>query len=284
MEGGEPMTTKAIYQPKGKAGEYAKYACNFYVGCSNDCDYCYCKRGVLAHSMGKPQATLKKCFKDEDDALRIFERELYANLDELRKHGLFLTFTSDPMIEECHDLTIKAVDMAVHKFIRCKILTKRADFDIPARWFAHGYDYKPYIAFGFTLTGCDELEPKASTNDERINTMCYLHDRRFKTFASIEPVIDIKKSMEMIEQTLGYCDLYMIGLISGKRNYTPQDVMEFIADTNKLLIKAQLASNKLKKVYWKDSVLDYIGMSRDDFNEVHKRSIVVNADYNLFNQ
>lgn len=28
---------KAIYKPAGKAGEYAKYACNFYVGCSNDC-------------------------------------------------------------------------------------------------------------------------------------------------------------------------------------------------------------------------------------------------------
>lgn len=42
----------AIYQPKGKAGEYAKYAVNFYVGCSNDCDYCedvkvYWKDSVL---------------------------------------------------------------------------------------------------------------------------------------------------------------------------------------------------------------------------------------------
>lgn len=33
------LNGKAIYSPKGKAGEYAKYACNFYVGCSNDCDY-----------------------------------------------------------------------------------------------------------------------------------------------------------------------------------------------------------------------------------------------------
>ena len=32
---------KAIYNPKGKAGEYAPWACNFYTGCSNDCEYCY---------------------------------------------------------------------------------------------------------------------------------------------------------------------------------------------------------------------------------------------------
>ncbi len=40
---------KALYQPSGKAAEYSAWACNFYTGCSNDCEYCYCKRGVLSH-------------------------------------------------------------------------------------------------------------------------------------------------------------------------------------------------------------------------------------------
>ena len=48
----------------GKAGEYARWACNLHVGCSNDCDYCYCKRGVLGSAMGAPRTTLKKCFKN----------------------------------------------------------------------------------------------------------------------------------------------------------------------------------------------------------------------------
>ena len=30
-----PINGKAIYSPKGKAAEYGRYACNFYVGCSN---------------------------------------------------------------------------------------------------------------------------------------------------------------------------------------------------------------------------------------------------------
>ena len=191
---------KAIYEPVGKAGEYAKYACNFYVGCSNDCDYCYCKRGVLGHAMGKPQATLKKCFKDEIDALLTFENELMKNLEEIRKYGLFFTFTSDPMLDNTRKLTIQAVDFAIRNDINCKILTKRADFidSLPQWWFYKEYCGK--IAFGFTLTGCDELEPGASTNEERINAMRLLHTLGFKTFASIEPIISLKRSADRMEQ------------------------------------------------------------------------------------
>ena len=67
---------KAISNPSGKAGEYSYWACNFYVGCSNDCSYCYCKKGVLGSVMGANVATLKKCFKDEEHALQVFEKEL----------------------------------------------------------------------------------------------------------------------------------------------------------------------------------------------------------------
>ena len=117
---------KAIYSPKGKAGEYAKYAVNFYIGCSNDCTYCYCKRGILGHAMGAPVATLKKCFKDETHARQTFEAELYKHLDEIRPHGLFFTFTSDPMLADTRTLTIQAVEIALSYGVPCQILTKRA--------------------------------------------------------------------------------------------------------------------------------------------------------------
>ena len=70
---------KAIYKPKGKAGEYARFACNFYVGCSNDCSYCYCKKGVLGHSMGGTEVKLEKCFINEGHALHTFREEAIAN-------------------------------------------------------------------------------------------------------------------------------------------------------------------------------------------------------------
>ena len=96
---------KAIYNPSGKAGEYSQWACNFYVGCSNNCTYCYCKKGILAGAMGQNKPQLKKCFKDETHAIEIFKKEVESNLSELQKHGLFFSFTTDPMLPETIELT-----------------------------------------------------------------------------------------------------------------------------------------------------------------------------------
>lgn len=272
--------SKAIYMPKGKAGEYAKYACNFYVGCSNDCNYCYCKRGLLGHAMGAPVPTLKKCFKDEEHAVSIFLREMHANIEEYRKHGIFFTFTSDPLLPETKAITYCAIEGAVRNGVPVKILTKRADF-INDDMMLRLTSWRNLIAIGFTLTGCDELEPYASANAERIHAMRVLHARGFKTFASIEPVISIGKSRHMIEHTLGFCDLYKIGLLSGHKDYTKYDVMDFIADVNHIICINSYSFPDFEpqiKVYWKDSVLEYIGMNREDL----PKGICVGADYNLF--
>lgn len=265
---------KAIYQPKGKAAEYAKYAVNFYVGCSNDCDYCYCKRGLLGHAMGQPTPTLKKCFKDESDAYKSFMRELNANLDEYRKHGIFFTFTSDPLLPETQNLTNASVLYAVAQGVPCKILTKRADFEVPLSFF----DYTGLIAYGFTLTGCDELEPHASTNEARLGMISYLHERGFYTFASIEPVIDLEKSFRMI-QFAAYrgCDLFKIGLLSGNRYYTPYDVSIFMNRVHQEVFDNNWDYGRRVKIYWKDSVVDYVKCDRNKLPD-----ICVTADYNLF--
>ena len=278
---------KAIYMPKGKAGEYAKYACNFYVGCSNDCAYCYCKRGILGHAMGAPKATLKKCFKDELDALEVFKKELNAHKEELQKHGLFFTFTSDPFIAETRELTIRAIDYAIDRAVPCQILTKRADISIPGTW--HHYDHlRNRLAFGFTLTGHDELEPGASTNAERIETMRKLHKMGFKTFASIEPIVTLFESEMMIQMTLDCCDLYKIGLMSGKRPYSRDEVTLFCSRVDAMIAKRNsfvpLPSDKpynKPKVYWKDSVLEYIGMDRES---ICICMFHVGADYNIFKE
>lgn len=267
--------SKAIYMPKGKAGEYAKYACNFYVGCSNDCEYCYCKRGLLGHAMGAPKATLKKCF-DGHSPYGVFVRELHENIVQHRKYGIFFSFTTDPLLPETQDLTNDAVLYAVHLGVPCKILTKRADFKVLDSF----YYYQHLIAYGFTLTGHDELEPGASTNAERIEAMRKLHEMGFKTFASIEPVIDLWESEYMIKQTLGICDLYKIGLLSGKKSYTRFGINGFVDIVNNNIMNYSYQHHVDIKVYWKDSVLDYIGMKR----ETLPAEICVEADYNIFNK
>ena len=272
------LNGKAIYSPKGKAGEYAKYACNFYVGCSNDCDYCYCKRGLLGHAMGAPTPTLKKCFKDENNALAVFRKELDANILELRKHGLFFTFTSDPWLPETKNLTMDAVDYALGRRVPVKMLTKRADFGLPIKW----YQYMDRLALGWTLTGMDNLEAKASSNQDRIDCMKYYHRMGFKTFASVEPVIDIEAALQVINNSLGHCDLYKIGLVSGKREYSREDVAQFVAKVNNMVREYNFAYGADVKTYWKDSVPEFLGMSRDEFPEVTMYAHCVGADYNIF--
>lgn len=268
----------AIYKPKGKAGEYAKYACNFYVGCSNDCEYCYLKKGVLGHAMGKPTPTLKKCFKVNSPYL-VFMRELHENIVQLRQHGIFFSFTTDPLLPETEDLTNAAVLYAVNQGVPCMILTKRADFKVLDSF----NQFHHLIAYGFTLTGMDNLEPNASTNAERIYRMKDLAKKGYKTFASIEPVIDVFKSKRMIEETLGYCDMYKIGLMSGKKDYIYDDVYKFTSNVNSMILAQNIIHNDSAKVYWKQSVLHYLQPNYKGKLLRFGYDFCVDADYNLFN-
>lgn len=269
---------KAIYQPAGKAQEYAQWACNFYVCCSNGCTYCYLKKGIGKAVLGGDKPTLKKCFKDEAHAFEVFEKELMQNIDELRKHGIFFSFTTDPMLDETWLLTLNAAEMAVHNLVPVKILTKMADWvDNFIYWLDNSNSYNKEIdwrkmyAFGFTLTGHDEIEPGSSTNAERIEAMKKLHDAGFRTFASIEPVIDFESSLEMIIQSARFCDLYKIGLESGKK-YDKKETKLFLLSCMNVTIP------NANKIYFKDSILKAVEFNRNHFMSVR----LVNRDYNLF--
>ena len=98
-------------------------------------------------------------------------------------------------------------------------------------------------------SGCDDLEPGAGTNDERVKAMSFLHGIGVKTWASIEPIIDPQNSLDMIAKTIGCCDHFKIGILSGQKNYTPDQIRNF---------KAAVDVLNLKSVYWKESLLEYI--------------------------
>ena len=265
---------KALYQPSGKAAEYSPWACNFYTRCSNDCEYCYCKRGVMSH-VWSTEPRLKKCFKDKGEAITIFDKEIVQNQAELQKTGILFSFTTDPMLPETRDLTISALYVALTHDVPVQILTKRADWlSEIVTMVIESYiveERKNMVAFGFTLTGFDEKEPGASTNQERVEAMRELHEYGFKTFASIEPVITPAISSNMIEATRDFCDLYKIGLISGKGKdfYNEIHLKAFYVWLN-------LKSSDLK-IYLKDSFINHLGIKRKDCP-----GNFVNSDYNIF--
>lgn len=265
---------KAIYQPNGKAGEYSGWACNFYNGCSNRCSYCYLQKGRNA-KIYTPTPTLQKAFKDEDDAVEQFGKEVLRNLSEIQKHGLFFSFTTDPLLPETMGLTAKAVRICMENGVNVKLLTKRADFVVPFFDYLSaggGFDEevcKKHVAFGFTLTGHDDLEGNSSPNLDRISTMKQLHDRGYRTFVSAEPVIEPETSLLIIRETLDFCDLYMVGLLSGEKDYGKGDVRN--------LVNELLGLPGEPKIYLKDSVVKMLKLDRSTLPENF-----VGSDYNMF--
>lgn len=273
----KPFKGKAIYNPSGKAGEYSYWACNLYTGCENDCEYCFCKKGFLK-KVWTPYAKLKDCFNNSNEiAYEVFVKELDKNLTELQKHGLLFTFTSDPMLNSTVNLFASCLDYAIRQNVPVKFLTKNAENPIyvflnddPRSKFFR--TKKELIVIGFTLTGHDELERNASPNQERIETMKKLHDTGFKTFASIEPVVTFPRSLDMIEQSIDYCDLFKIGLQSGKK-YDKAQLNKFIG--------AVISGTESMgcKIYFKDGLLKQAEIDRENL-PIH----CVKRDYNLFKQ
>lgn len=260
-----------IYKPKGKANEYGLWGANFFKGCSNKCGYCFLSDYPFSLYWSEVPV-LKKCFKDKDDAIRIFKKELTKNLTDLQRDGLFLSFTTDPALSTTLGLTVKAIEICIKNSVNVKMLTKCGGFEEQFfNLFTGSEDeLKEHVAFGFTLTGHNELEPGAPSKEKRIESMRKLHALGYKTFESDEPIVDFSSTMRMITETLDCCDLYKIGLMSGGSvKYDLQEAQDFLRDLKQLPGQP--------KIYLKDSLVKLLGIDRNTLP-----SNFVEKDYNMF--
>ncbi|NDV81307.1 hypothetical protein [Bacteroides sp. 51] len=261
---------KAIYNPSGKAGEYSYWACNFYNGCSVGCKYCFNKKGMTSKVLGGDKPTLQKGLVDEYTACKIFIQEVSENVEELRKHGLFFSFTTDPLLPETKELTYFAIGVCQANRIPVKILTKMGQkeaLEFSAVSSAYRWDNR-LIAYGVTLTGCDSEEPNAPSNKSRVIALMDMKFEGYRTFASIEPIIDLDSSLSMVMKSVDFCDLFKVGLLSGKK-YDYRELRGFI------LACAHLDN----KLYFKDTFIKQAGLTREELP-----ANCVTRDYNIFNR
>jgi len=244
---------KLIYQPKGKAREYAPWACNLFNGCSNRCSYCYNRHGRGKALLGKDEPTPKGGITREQ-MLYLFRYELRKYKDEILRDGkgLFFSFVSDPLKGYAALHTIECAEYAISCDVPVIFLTKSFDVTVDVDILQFCWSNKEMIKVGFTLTGYDKLEPNAIWNSMRISSIKRLNELGIKTWASIEPVISINQSFSMIQYAyMAGCREFKIGLLSGKKKYTPDEVEAFMKIVD-------MTYGGDCDIYWKESVIDYI--------------------------
>ena len=314
-------TLKILSRPQGNAEEYGRWSVNAYIGCCHGCLYCYLKKGPSGAYLGQDKPVLKKGVVNDEHAFHLAIAEIIENRDEIiRDGGLFMTFTSDPCAPETRELNFRIAANAIDMGVPVTLLTKNAAFyqfetmermireapkmnqteAMQKAMIREGLLFMTYlgdlrtelvkriVAFGWTLTGHDELEPNADPNVFRLQTMKRMSQDGFKTWASIEPVIDFPSSLDMIYQALNAgCQHFKIGLLTNNtrlvrkdfqigehqfKAYDVRDCLHFIEDV------MRMTSGKAT-VYWKQSVRDLLDV---DGNFIYQWPHSVGKGYSLF--
>ncbi len=219
-----------IYEPRGRAREYAALACNIYRGCDHGCTYCYAPSATFRTPADFRNSELRKTF-----SIAKLAREA-KKLRGTNKRVL-LCFTTDPYqhLNDRLTLTREVLELFRHYSIPFQVLTKggyRALPDIDL--------YSKRDAFATTMTLLDESqsrlwEPNAAMPSERIYTLSRFHNAGVETWVSLEPVIDPAQSLEIIRQTHLFVDLFKVGTMNHNAHAKKIDWQKFALDAVELL-------------------------------------------------
>lgn len=199
-----------IYEPKGKAREYSPLALNIYTGgCEHQCDYCYCKSLMSwkeIPNVRNLQGLEKEAQRADDQILLSFMSDPYGPIERTARN----TRKSLEILRSCHC----SVAVLTKGGTRCL-----DDLQLFQTW------PDGRIKIGATLTflspnPSQTHEPGAALPKDRLAALKALHNHGIKTWASIEPVINPKESLAVIEASLEFVDGYKVGKLNHRKNDT----------------------------------------------------------------
>jgi DNA repair photolyase len=202
-----------VYAPRGQAGEYSALATNPYRGCGHKCAYCYVPDVLRMTRNEFDQGAVPR-----PDFMRLLNRDLlkYQSLGVTEQ--VMLSFTTDPYHPFDNSMTRDVLIAIRESGLGICTLTKggqRALRDIDL--------FRPdRDAFATTLTTTDDQfslkwERGAALPQNRMDTLKAFHDRGIFTWASLEPTLDCESSLDIVQRTHEYVDLYKVG----RANYLP---------------------------------------------------------------
>ena len=226
---------KVVYEPKGRAREYADLACNLYMGCTHGCRYCYapaCMRTTddKWHSEVTPRQKVIEYF--EKDAVKL----------RGDKRRILFSFLSDPYqpLERQERLTRQALCI-VHKYgLKSQILTKGCA-DIIEEDMALIKNTDTHL--GITLSFSDDQirqkwEPAASSVSDRLTVLKKANQNGIFTWVSLEPVIDPEQAIDVIKMAHKYVRFWKVGKLNHMKEYENKvNWAEFLLNVERLFKK-----------------------------------------------
>lgn len=200
---------KAIYEPRGRAAEYAPLACNLYRGCTHGCRYCYVPRCLHAS-----KESFHAEVRERRGVLDAFARDAEKLAGDPRE--ILFCFTSDPYPERCPSSATRwALMRAGLNNLRATVLTKAGkramrDFDILKE---HGF------TFGTSLVFIDDelrakYEPHAAPVAERLTALAAAKTAGLRTWVSVEPVVVPAEALRVIALCADIVDHWKIGKLN----------------------------------------------------------------------
>lgn len=223
-----------IYAPPGEAGEYAALACNPYKGCGHCCSYpCY-----VPLFTRQPRA--------EFNAGAVLHPNFLSNLrkDAAKYEAagiteqVMMSFSSDVYHPGDTRPTRRVIEILIEHDLAFCTLTKggtRALRDLDL--------FRPdRDAYAATLTSLDDRfsrkwESKAPLPGDRIAALNAFHEAGIFTWLSLEPVLNAEASLEIVEATHGFIDLYKIGRLNHSKLTQVDDWRAFTLRMVDLLIR-----------------------------------------------
>ncbi|MCK5015117.1 MAG: hypothetical protein KAS66_15005, partial [Candidatus Omnitrophica bacterium] len=173
---------KVIYEPNGKAKEYAELAANLFETCEHACKYCYAP--FVMNRKPEEFFTNAKARKNIIPRL-IKDAEHLKSIGEQRE--ILLSFTSDVYQSDskiCVDTTKAAIAVLFNKGLNVTVLTKGGNCSL--RDIDLFETYKDQFRYGATLVFSNDsdslfYEPFAALTSERIKALDIIHKRGIRT-------------------------------------------------------------------------------------------------------
>ncbi len=218
------MAKRVIYEPSGRAGEYAGLAANCYRGCAHGCFFCFApqalrKKREVFHGQPEPRKDVLRHLEKDGRRFRGDDREI------------LVSFTTDPYqpLEMELGITRRTIEILIENGLSFTILTKgglRAtrDFDLLA-----SYDR---CRFGSTIvftkqSDADRWEQNAPSIADRMTAIREAHARGIWTWVSLEPVIDPDQALALIEVLHPIVDHWKVGKLNYMKPDRPVDWIGF---------------------------------------------------------